>query len=483
MLQSMRGVFRSGRTKTLKWRMSQLKSLLSLVEENEKLLCDALYQDLHKHKMESVVMELNVTKNDIVLALNSLHDWMKPQRVEKDLINKMNDAYIRYEPLGVGLILGAWNYPVQLTLLPLVGAIAAGNCAVIKPSELAENTAKTLEKLIPKYLDQECIKVVNGGIPESTALLAERFDIIFYTGNSAVAHVVMTAAAKFLTPVILELGGKSPVYVDDGVDMDAVARRIMWGKFCNAGQTCIAPDYVMCSAETQEKLVAKLKEVIPEFYTSDPKSSDSFGRIINNRHFQRIRKLMDGATVAVGGEVDESQNYIAPTVLRDVRLTDPVMQDEIFGPLLPIVPVRDYKEAIEIINDREKPLAMYVFSTREEVIRTLKESTSSGGFVVNDTVVHAGICTLPFGGVGNSGTGSYHGKFSFDVFSHKRACLQKSLALESVNALRYPPYTEKKLDWIQWLTAKKPKRGGLLGFLPFVILGAVFAFLMKSFGF
>lgn len=479
MLQGMRTVFRSGRTRTLEWRMNQLTSLLKLVEENENQLCEALYQDLHKHKMESHVMELNVIKNDIVLAINNLKDWMKPQKVQKELINKMDDAYIRYEPYGLALIIGAWNYPVQLVLLPLIGALEAGNCALLKPSELAENTAKILEQLIPKYLDQECVKVVNGGIPETTALLAERFDVIFYTGNSNVARIVMTSAAKYLTPVLLELGGKSPVYIDSGVNMDAVTRRLVWGKFCNAGQTCIAPDYIMCSADVQEELISKLKEVIPEFYTKDPKSSDSYGRIINQRHFQRVRKLMEGANIAIGGDFDESQNYISPTVIRDVKLTDLIMQDEIFGPLLPIVPVQDHKEAIDIINDREKPLAMYVFSNNSAVLRSLKESTSSGGFLVNDTVVHAGVCTLPFGGVGNSGTGSYHGKFSFDAFSHKRACLEKSLGLESMNGLRYPPYTEKKLDWLQWLMIKKVKRGGLLGFFPFIILGAMLAIFMK----
>ncbi|XP_076453251.1 aldehyde dehydrogenase family 3 member B1-like isoform X2 [Babylonia areolata] len=480
MVADMRAVFRSGRTRNYEWRMGQLRALLKLLEDNESKLTDALYEDLHKHKMESMVMEINLIRSDIVLALNNLSDWMKPQKVEKGLIYKMDNAYIRYEPLGVTLVLGAWNYPVQLVLLPLVGAVAAGNCCILKPSELAENVAVLLEELIPKYMDQDCIKVVNGGVPETTALLAEKFDHIFYTGSSGVARIVMAAAAKNLTPVVLELGGKSPVYVDSGVDLSVVARRLMWGKFCNAGQTCVAPDYVMCTKDTQEKLIDTLKELIPEFYSSNPQASDSYGRIINERHFKRVRKLMEGASVAVGGEVDEGERYIAPTVLRDCQPTDAVMQEEVFGPLLPIMPVKDYMEAVERINNGEKPLAMYIFSNNWNLVRTMKERTSSGALVVNDTVVHGGLCTLPFGGVGDSGMGAYHGKFTYDVFSHKRACLEKSLGLESVNSLRYPPYTDKKLGWLQWIMVKKPRRGGLLGFFPFIILGAVFAILMKK---
>ncbi|XP_070204918.1 aldehyde dehydrogenase family 3 member B1-like isoform X2 [Littorina saxatilis] len=480
MISDMRVVFRSGRTKGVEWRVAQLTALLKLLDDNTDNLCDALYKDLRKHKMESAIMEMNVTKNDIVLALNNIHNWMKPAQVDRDLINKTNSAYVRYEPMGVTLVVGAWNYPVQLIFLPLVGAIAAGNCCILKPSEMAANVATMVEELIPKYMDQECIKVVNGGIPETTALLTERFDLVFYTGNSSVARIVMAAAAKYLTPVVLELGGKSPVYIDTGADIEVVARRLLWGKYCNAGQTCIAPDYVMCSPETQEKLIEKVKDVLKEFFGENPKTSDSYGRIINERHFQRVKKLMEGATVAVGGEVDEGEKYIAPTVLRDCKLTDIVMQEEVFGPLMPIVTVRDHNEALNIINDREKPLAMYIFSNDKDVIRDLKEGTSSGSLLVNDTVVQAGLCTLPFGGVGNSGMGAYHGKFSFDAFSHKRAVMEKSLGMEAVNALRYPPYTDKKLSWIQWLTVKKPRRGGILGFFPFLILGALLAIFMKK---
>ncbi|XP_025090313.1 aldehyde dehydrogenase family 3 member B1-like isoform X4 [Pomacea canaliculata] len=481
MIQGLRSIFRTGRTRSLKWRLAQLNSLIKLLDENGEKICQALFEDLHKHNMESYVMEINMCKNDAVFNINNLRSWMQPQQVPKGLLNKMDDAYIRYEPYGTALIIGAWNYPIQVTLLPLIGAIAAGNCVVLKPSELAPKVATLLEELIPKYLDQECIKVVNGGIPETTLLLEQRFDIIFYTGNTTVGRIVMAAASKYVTPVVLELGGKSPVFIDGNADMNVVARRIAWGKFCNAGQTCIAPDYVMCTVETQEKLLDKMKVVLEEFYTTNAQTSESFGRIINARHFQRVYKLMEGANIAIGGQTDESDLFIAPTVLRDVKLTDPVMQEEIFGPLLPIVPVRDHQEAIEIINDREKPLAMYIFSTDKGLVRTIKESTSSGGFCVNDTLIHAAVPTLPFGGVGNSGMGAYHGKFTFDTFSHKRGCLEKSLGLESFNSLRYPPYNEKKLGWLQWILVQKPRRTGLLGFFPFVVLGVFLAVFFKKY--
>jgi len=380
------------------------------------------------------------------------------------------------------LIIGAWNYPFQLTILPVIGAIAAGNCVVIKPSELSEHTAKMLENLLPKYMDNDCIKVINGAVPETTALLNERWDFIMYTGNSMVAKIVMQAAAKHLTPVLLELGGKSPCYVDQSADLTTVARRLCWGKFCNAGQTCIAPDYVMCKPKIQNELIEKVREVITEFYSQNPKNSDSYGRIVNTRHWQRIQKLKAGCEVAVGGDDVEEEKYIAPTVLRDVKATDAVMQDEIFGPLMPIMPVEDHNEAIKYINDREKPLALYVFSTDKSMVSDFRDKTSSGAVLVNDTLIHGGLNTLPFGGVGGSGMGGYHGKHSFDAFSHKKAVLEKSLALDQVNQLRYPPYSDSKLGWLKWVMKKKVKKAGLMGFLPFMVLGGMFAMFVKTGG-
>ncbi|KAK3792234.1 hypothetical protein RRG08_035989 [Elysia crispata] len=482
MIKDMRSVFLSGKTKSEQWRSTQLKAIVNLIEENSEKLCAALQADLHKHKSEAFITELALCKNDAIHAINHLSEWMKPEKVAKGLMFMMDNACIQKEPLGVALIIGAWNYPVQLTLLPLIGAIAAGNCCIIKPSELSPKTAEFLQEYIPKYLDNDCIKVVNGGVPETTALLKERFDIILYTGNSNVAKIVMEAASKFLTPVILELGGKSPVFIDRNTDLNVVARRLSWGKFLNAGQTCVAPDYVMCPKEVQDELVSSVKTAIDEFFTKDPKSSDSYGRIVNSRHFGRLQKLLEGTKPVIGGDSDEKERFISPTVVTDVQFTDNIMQEEIFGPLLPIITVKDHNEAIEVINSREKPLALYVFTNNKSVREDIRQKTSSGAFVVNDTVLHGGLCSLPFGGVGNSGMGAYHGKHSFDAFSHSKAVLEKSLGMESANSIRYPPYTEAKLGWAGWIMKEKIKKKGIMSFFPFVVMGAMFGLLFKTVG-
>ncbi|KAL3841735.1 hypothetical protein ACJMK2_019840 [Sinanodonta woodiana] len=349
-------VFRSGKTKKFEWRFQQLTKMLNMLEENRDKFYEALKKDLNKSIMEASMTEVNFCRNDLVYCMNNLSEWVKPEKVKKNLINLMDTCYIKREPFGVVLIIGAWNYPVQLTLLPMIGAIAAGNCVVLKPSEMATATAELLEALLPKYLDNECIRCVNGGVPETTALLAEKWDYIFYTGNSAVGKIVMQAAAKHLTPVTLELGGKSPVFVDDSCDLSVVANRILWGKCTNAGQTCIAPDYILCKKETQDTLVEAMKKTLREFYPNDPVNSPDFGRIINDRHFQRIKKILDnlgGGKIALGGETDETQRFIAPTILTDVKFSDPIMQEEIFGPLLPIITVKNEDEAIDFILNRK----------------------------------------------------------------------------------------------------------------------------------
>ncbi|BFZ04951.1 hypothetical protein BsWGS_07990 [Bradybaena similaris] len=481
-LKDLRSSFASGKTRTYEWRISQLKAVVKLLEENGAQIAEVLHKDLHKSRIEGELMETTLCLNDAIDSINNLRDWMKPAKVAKGAIFLLDSAYIQKEPFGVTLIIGAWNYPIQLVLLPLIGAIAAGNCALIKPSDVAEASAKFFEETIPKYLDTSSFRVVTGGIPETTALLKERFDLIFYTGNSTVGKIVMRAAAEHLTPVVLELGGKSPVYVDKGVDIGIVARRLAWGKYCNSGQTCIAPDYVMCPPELQDPLIASLKTVIDDFYTKDPKQSDSYGRIVNGKHYQRLQGLKKGSVAAIEGEDDEKEKYIAPTVLKDVKFTDAVMQDEIFGPLLPIVTVQNHVEAIENINCREKPLALYVFTNHKDVVQDFRDKTCSGALLINDTVIHAGLSSLPFGGVGNSGMGAYHGKHSFDAFSHNKAVLEKSLSLDQVNNLRYPPYTEKKHSWVNWLMRKKIKKTGIAAFFPFVVMGAMFAFFFKTLG-
>jgi aldehyde dehydrogenase (NAD+) len=346
------------------------------------------------------------------------------------------------DPLGVVLVIAPWNYPFQLAMAPVVGAIAAGNAVVLKPSEVAPATSRLMAELLPRYTDSQAVKVVEGAVAETTRLLEERFDHIFYTGNGTVGRVVMAAAAKHLTPVTLELGGKSPTIIDDDVDLELAIRRIVWGKFYNAGQTCVAPDYILCHERVRPRALELLKRTIEEFYGTDPKKSADYGRIVNERHHARLMTLMDSGRVVVGGDADASDRYIAPTVLADVSPDSPVMADEIFGPILPVLSVQDVDEAIRFVNARPKPLALYVFTKREQTRDAVLERTSSGGASVNHVWLHLANHDLPFGGVGPSGMGAYHGKATFDTFVHKKSVLEKTTAMDP--PVLYPPYTAQK---------------------------------------
>jgi aldehyde dehydrogenase (NAD+) len=353
------------------------------------------------------------------------------------------------EPLGVVLVISPWNYPVQLLLSPLVGAIAAGNCAVLKPSEVTPNVSDVIGRLVPKYLDPDAITVVQGGVDETTAVLRERFDHILYTGNGAVARHVMEAAAKHLTPITLELGGKSPCIVDKDVDLMVAARRIAWGKFLNAGQTCVAPDYVLVHESRERDLIDALKKAVHEFYGDDPKRTPDYGRIVNERHHRRLAVLLKDGEVALGGQADEADRYIAPTILRNVPTNAPVMADEIFGPILPVLTVRSIDEAVTFVNARPKPLALYVFTKDPKVGEDVLARTSSGGACVNATIWHLANPNLPFGGVGPSGMGAYHGRDSFETFSHRKAVVTKSTRIDP--KLAYPPYTRLKTEILKRL--------------------------------
>ncbi len=346
-------------------------------------------------------------------------------------------------------MIGPWNYPIQLLLSPLVGAIAAGNAAVLKPSELAPASAAALAELVPRYLDTACIRVIEGGVPETEELLAERFDYIFFTGSTRVGRIVMEAAAKHLTPVTLELGGKSPCIVARDADMDVAARRIAWGKLVNAGQTCVAPDYVLVDAAAADSLVHRLEAAIRDFYGDDPRQSPDFARIVSPAHHARLCSFFEDGDVVVGGAADPDDRYVAPTILRNVRPDAKVMQEEIFGPILPVLTVESVDEAIEFVNAREKPLALYVFTRDKATSRRVVERTSSGGACINDVVAHLGVPDLPFGGVGESGMGAYHGRHGFETFSHRKAVLDKSTLVDP--ALRYPPYVENKTKWAKRL--------------------------------
>ncbi|NXV91661.1 AL3A2 dehydrogenase, partial [Calonectris borealis] len=362
-----RAAFNSGRCRSLEFRMQQLKAVERMVREKEKEIMAAIKADLHKSGVNAYSHEILTVLRELALAMDELPSWAAPQPVQKNLLTMRDEAYICYEPLGVVLIIGAWNYPFVLVMQPLIGAIAAGNAVVVKPSELSENVAQLVADLLPQYLDQELYPVVTGGVPETTELLKQRFDHILYTGNSAVGKIVMAAAAKHLTPVTLELGGKSPCYIDKDCDLAVACRRITWGKYMNCGQTCIAPDYVLCDPSIQSEVVENIKATLQEFYGEDVKSSPDYERIINKRHFKRILGLLEGQKIAYGGETDEASCFIAPTVLTDVSPESKVMEEEIFGPVLPILTVKSVDEAIEFINHREKPLALYVFSNNKKV--------------------------------------------------------------------------------------------------------------------
>ncbi len=422
----LRDLFRSGVTKPLAWRRAQLTALRALLTEQADVFLKALYADLRKNPVEAQRAELGLVLNEIDHTLEHLDAWLNPEPADvPERLRPANGRVVR-DPLGVALIIGPWNYPLQLVLAPLVGALAAGNCAVVKPSELSPATSAAIAEQLPEYL--EGVKVVEGAIPETTALLEQKFDTIFYTGNGTVGRIIMTAAAKHLTPVTLELGGKSPAIVEPGADLVATAQRLAYGKFANAGQTCVAPDYVLAVGGTGPELVKNLAETVRGMFGEDPAASEAYGRIISTRHFDRLAGLLDSGTAAIGGQADRDDKYIAPTVLTDVSPEAPVMRDEIFGPILPVIEVVDVDAALAFVNERDKPLALYAFTESDETKRRIETETSSGGLVFGTAIVHLAAPDLPFGGVGESGMGRYHGKYSIDNFSHVKAVLDKPLA-------------------------------------------------------
>ncbi|XP_028321354.1 fatty aldehyde dehydrogenase-like [Gouania willdenowi] len=475
LLQRARSSFQAGKSKAVEHRLQQLHRLMDLLTERRKDICEALRLDLGKSQHGTELFEILVVEGEIQLALEKLSEWACPRPVEKSLLTLSAEAYVQPEPLGVVLIIGAWNYPWAVTLLPLVGAIAAGNAAVIKPSEVSCGSASVMEKFLPQYLDPDLYPVVTGGVSETQELLKLRFDHIFYTGSTAVGRLVMEAAARHLTPVTLELGGKSPCYIDRKCDLSVACRRITWGKFVNCGQTCIAPDYILCEPSIQSQVVDEVIKCIKEFYTDEPRTCEDYGRIVNQQHYRRIMALMEGSAVAYGGDADQSSCYIGPTVLKDVTAESKVMKEEIFGPVLPIITVSGLDQAIQFVNEREKPLVVYVFSNCKKVIRRVQDETSSGALLANDCLVHFTIPALPFGGVGHSGMGCYRGRHTFDCLSHLRSCLIKPLSMEAVNNMRYPPHTANKLSWARFLLLRHinvPKLWRVVQMAAMVGLGA-----------
>ncbi|MHC0064584.1 aldehyde dehydrogenase [Nostoc sp. UIC 10890] len=439
-IQNQREFFQTGKTKDITFRIEQLKTLKQAIIEHEQAIVEALQTDLHKPEVETYITEISVVK-EIDYVIKHLQNWSKPKKASVSWDFFSYSARIYAEPLGVVLIIGPWNYPFQLIISPLIGAIAAGNCAILKPSEIASHTSDIVAKIIAKYFDPAYIAVVEGGVEASQKLLAEKFDHIFFTGGTAVGKIIMAAAAKHLTPVTLELGGKSPCIVDTDIKLEHTVRRIAWGKFINAGQTCIAPDYLLVNKKIKKDLIDGLEKSLREFYGDNPVNSPDYARIISEKHFDRLVNFLKDGEVIIGGENQPSERYIAPTVIDHVSLEDSVMQEEIFGPILPVIEYTDIAEAIALINSRPKPLALYLFSQDKNLQKRVLQETSSGGVCINDTVMQVGVSSLPFGGVGDSGIGHYHGKASFDTFSHKKSVLQNSFWLDL--KWRYAPYQGK----------------------------------------
>lgn len=449
----LRAAHRTGKTLPLAWRTQQLRRLRDLLDDHEPSILEALAADLGKPTFEAYGTEVGFAKAEVAYALAHLAKWMKPERartpVRARLLNFWSRSRIQREPLGVVLIIGPWNYPLQLTLGPLVGALAAGNCAVVKPSELAPRTSAAVAELIQRYLDPDCVQVIEGGADEAAELIEQRFDHVFFTGSTRVGRIVARAAAENLTPVTLELGGKSPCLVDRDVQLDVAARRIVWGKFLNAGQSCVAPDYVLAHKAIEPALTDALARVVRAFYGDDPQKSPDLARIVSDDHVQRLTAFFGDGEVVVGGRADPADRYVAPTVLRGVDPDAPVMREEIFGPVLPVVAVDDLDAAIDFVNARPKPLALYVFSRDPARARHVLAHTRSGGACVNDTVSHLADPGLPFGGVGASGMGAYHGRHGFECFSHRKGVLDRATWVDL--QLRYPPISTGALRLVRRL--------------------------------
>jgi aldehyde dehydrogenase (NAD+) len=443
-VQQSRQAFDSGITRPLAWRKAQLETMITMLEKHQDELSAALKVDLGRGVEEAWLYDIGFTITEVKLMLKNLKKWTAPRKVPTPMVTKPASSMRVPQPLGVVCVIAPWNYPVQLLLIPAAGAIAAGNAVVMKPSEVSSETSRVLAKIVPLYFTDKAVAIVEGGVQETTELLKQKFDHIFYTGNGAVGRVVMRAAAENLTPVTLELGGKSPTIVDASANIAVAARRIAWAKYVNAGQTCVAPDYVLAHKSIANELVEAIRTSITEFYGEDPHASKDYSRVISPKHFSRLTSLISSGKVAIGGQSEQAERYIAPTVLVDVDQNSAVMQEEIFGPILPVLEVGSIDEAIGFVNSRPHPLALYVFAQDNSVNEKVVAETTSGGVTVNGTIMHMTGPYLPFGGIGESGMGAYHGQSGVDVFQHLKPVLKRSTMLDA--PLAYPPYTKRKFS-------------------------------------
>jgi len=438
--------FESGVSRKISYRKEQLRKLKMLLEKNEKAFFESLHADFKKPVFETYATELLILKREIDHLLDQLSHWSEPKKVRDAAFNFPSTNYIYPQPYGVSLVIGTWNYPLHLSVLPALGAIAAGNCTIIKPSEIASNTSGLLAKIINETFDPGYLHVVEGNAEATQSLIKQPLDYIFFTGSPQIGKIIMKAAAENLTPVTLELGGKSPVIIDETADLKTAARRIAWGKFMNAGQTCVSPDYVYVHQSIHNRFCELIQKNITTFYGDDPSGSPDFARIINRKHFDRLEQLLNPQKVLIGGSADADDLYIEPTVMTGIHWDDPVMQEEIFGPIMPVLSFKQPGKVIDSINARHKPLALYLFSTDRSLQQRIIEEIPFGGGCINDTVVHLANSELPFGGIGRSGFGSYHGKTSFDTFTHRKSVMEKANWLDI--PLRYPPYSGK-LKWLK----------------------------------
>ncbi|CAH8869431.1 unnamed protein product [Trichobilharzia szidati] len=454
--------FDEGVLRTVESRKSALRNILRLFSENEESLIKALEEDLHRCRAEALYADIDCSVSEAKIMLANIDSWLREESVPSTFISSMDTVTIQRQPFGVVLIISPWNFPIVLTFQPMIGAIAAGNCVLIKPSEITPACSQLIANLVPKYLDERICQVICGDASVCKSILdTQHFDFIFYTGSTAVGREVYKAAAKQLTPVVLELGGKCPVYIDSDANLDMAVKRILSSKLLNCGQICIAPDYVLCHESILLQFEEKIKIILQEFFGDDPQKSPDLARIINERHFKRLKNLLKQTKgkIVIGGKLDETDKYISPTAVFNVENDDALMQEEIFGPILPVLSVKSPSEAIQIINSREKPLAVYVFTQNKSLFNDFKHATSSGAIMMNDCLMHIVIPNIPFGGVGHSGMGSYHGRYSIEAFSHRRPVILKS-EIEFINRkIRYYPYTERGLNWLRW-TLKKSESNG-----------------------
>lgn len=448
-ISTLKQYFNSHVTKNISWRRQQLTNIKKLVSENEKAILDALLHDLGKPNLEGWITEISYITGDVDHTIKHLKSWSAKKKVSTPLVVQPGSSYIKPEPQGTVLIIGAWNYPIQLIFAPLIAAISAGNCAVLKPSELAPKTSNLIAELVPKYLDNNAVIVIEGAVDETTQLLNEKFDHIMYTGNGAVARIVMKAASNYLTPVTLELGGKSPVYIDDSANLSITAQRLAWGKWLNAGQTCIAPDYILTTKALVQPLLVCFKKEIESMFGTNVKESSSYGRIVNSRHTQRLVSYLSDQNIVIGGEYDIENKYMEPTIALVEDLNSPLMKEEIFGPILPIVVVDDFEQAKIYVTQNDKPLAAYLFTKNKVQETQWVNEIQAGNQCINDVIMFNAVPDLPFGGTGPSGMGQYSGKSGFDNFSHAKPVLKRPFLKDL--PVRFAPYSDWKFKILRML--------------------------------